>query len=409
MNRMSSEGVKVAQRARELAPNAIRNLLSVLDKPEIISFAGGIPDPALFPRDRIGRAFESALSNDESDVLQYGASQGRIDLRQALAEHMSSRGVPCGPENILVTTGSQQAIELCARVFADSRLSVLVDSPSYLGALQIFRSFGLPVSEFSGDPADDTSVGMAYVVADFANPTGSTLTEDQRRALLRRADSESFVVVEDAAYADLRFTPVRTKSIMEIDCERIGSIEGTRTLYCGTLSKTLAPGLRIGWVCASSDLLSLILRQKENADLLTNPVSQAAAARLLRDGFDDHLDRLRDVYSRRRDAVLKALERFLPSEIAFTRPDGGMFVWLTLPDHVNTEALLATSIEECKVAFVPGREFFVAQNQKHHLRLNFSLNTKPRAEEGLKRLGDLLARELGRTDRSLSLSRRRKA
>ncbi|MCA1298588.1 aminotransferase-like domain-containing protein [Stappia indica] len=395
VNRTPPQSVRVSQIASELAPNAIRNVLSVLDRPDIISFAGGIPDPTLFPRERIRHAFANALEDSGSDVLQYGASQGHPDLRQALAEHMAARGVPCGPENILVTTGSQQAIELCTRVFADRELSVLVDSPSYLGALQVFRGLGVPMVEFSDQPPGASSPGMAYVVPDFANPTGYTLSEDQRLALLGRADKEGFVVIEDAAYTELRYRSQRTKSILQLDCERTGAIEGTRTLYCGTLSKTLAPGIRIGWVCASTDLLTLLVRQKENADLLTNPISQAAAARLLGDGFDTHVDRLRDVYSQRLDALLEAIAELFPAEVECRRPDGGMFVWLTLPEHMDTEAIFAKSIQASKVAYVPGREFFSRQNQRHHLRLNFTLNPEPKARDGLKRLADLLHDEFG--------------
>lgn len=382
--------------ARALGPNAIRNLLALLQRPDVTSFAGGIPDPDLFPRDRVREAFLAATARGAPDVLQYGGSQGHGDLREWIAQHMASRGVPCEAANILISSGSQQALDLAARLLVDPADTVLASDPSYLGALQTFRARGAALASLDDARSDDRGVRAAYVVADHANPTGATMTAQERRALLERAAAGRFAVLEDAAYSELSYdgSDARPPSILALDCEAAGSIEGTRTIYLGTFSKVLAPGLRIGWVCASRRVIETLVRLKECADLLTSPVSQAIAFNLVASGFGQHVSRLRQVYGARRDAMADALTAHLPAGVSWRRPSGGMFVWLTLPPELDADHLLPIAVERFGVAFVPGRSFIPDASRGNALRLSFCQYDEARIGAGIERLGALLSEAL---------------
>ncbi len=396
MNQLLPELFPTSAHARALGPNAIRNLLSLLQRPDVTSFAGGIPDPDLFPRDRVREAFRTATERGTTDVLQYGGSQGLGELREWIAQHMASHGVPCEAANILITSGSQQGLDLAARLLLDAGDTVLVSDPSYLGALQTFRTRGAVPASLEAERSDDRGVRAAYVVPDHANPTGATMTAPERRALLERAGTGRFAVLEDAAYAELRYDGADAKppSILALDCEAAGSIEGTRTIYLGTFSKVLAPGLRVGWVCASRPIIDTLVRLKECADLLTSPLNQAIALDLVAGGFGQHVSRLRQVYGARRDAMVDALAARLPAGVTWERPSGGMFVWLILPAELDADHLLPVAVERFGVAFVPGRSFVPDASRGNALRLSFCQYDASRIGAGVERLGALLSEAL---------------
>jgi DNA-binding transcriptional MocR family regulator len=382
---------KTSSSAEALGPNAIRDLLSLLQKPEITSFAGGMPDPAFFPRERIREALKKATQDAPLDVFQYGATQGHHDLRSWIAADMAERGVPCEPENILVTSGSQQGLDLSTRLLVDPGDAVMVSDPSYLGALQIFRARGAKLSTADQSIPEKSRIAMAYVVTDHSNPTGYSMTLGERENLLAKALSGRFAIVEDGAYCELGYDGgSRAPSIMALDCRATGSIERTRTLYCGTFSKVLVPALRIGWICASRRIIDMLVRQKGCADLLTSPISQAATYNLLRDGFKEHVEELRRVYGARRDAMVSSLQKHVPRDIGWSRPAGGMFVWLTLPENLDADELLPTAMTRHLVAFVPGRSFIPNGLRKNCLRLSFCQYSEDRIVDGVRRLGELL-------------------
>ena len=391
-----SELFTISAGAQALGPNAIRDILSLLSRPDVTSFAGGIPDPTLFPRDRVREAFMKASERREPDILQYGSSQGLYDLRAWIVDYLATRGVACGPDNILITSGSQQALDLATRLLVDGSEPVLVSDPSYLGALQVFRARGAVLKSLDAVPVDDRGVRLAYVVPDFANPTGATMSHSERHELIRRAADGNFAIVEDAAYCELDYdgNDDRLPSILSLDCEISGSIERTRTLYCGTFSKVLAPGLRIGWICAAGHIVETLVRQKECVDLLTSPINQAVATELVSSGYGQHVEGLRQVYGARRDAMARALTAHMPNAVEWHRPAGGMFIWLTLPLRVDTDLLLPVAVERHQVAFVPGRSFVPDYSRGNSLRLSFCQYNEARIEAGIAQLGAFLSEEL---------------
>jgi DNA-binding transcriptional MocR family regulator len=325
--------------------------------------------------------------------MQYSVSEGYPPLRAWLAGHMRAKGVPCGPENILITNGSQQALYLTARLFLDPGDRVLTARPAYLGALQAFAANDpvfLPLSALA-DPAMPKAK-LAYVMPDFANPTGETMTLAERRALLDGAYKHDVIVVEDAAYSDLRFDGAPLPPLMALDAERSGGIESVRTVYCGTFSKTVIPGLRVGWIVAPSAVVNKAVLLKQANDLHTGSLTQMALTDVVARLPQSHVAMLCETYGARRDAMLKALAAHMPNGVTWTKPAGGMFIWLTLPESVDASRLFPKAIE-AGVAFVPGATFFTGERQTNTARLSFTLCDPKQIEEGIARLGALIARE----------------
>lgn len=392
-----------ATRASRMKASEIRDLLKLLDRPDIISFAGGIPDPALFPAEKFASAMNRALTGDAADrSLQYGPSIGLLPLREWIADHMGTLGVPCGPENIVVTSGSQQALDYLGKLFLSPGDTALVGWPTYLGALGAFNAYEPRYDRL--DPGDNRApdaiaaaardaggaVKFAYLSPDFANPTGRTYSHAARLSLLDLAETLECAVIEDGAYQALRYDGDPIPPILALEHARTGDIEACRTLYCGTFSKTLAPGLRVGWVCGARDVIARLDLIKQAGDLQSATLNQIAVSEVARDGFDAHLDRLRETYAARRDAMLAALDAHMPPGVSWTRPEGGMFVWVTLPEDLDGAALLERSIESAGVAFVPGGAFFPDGSGKNTLRLSFSRNPPEEIHDGIARLGSLL-------------------
>lgn len=395
---------RYAERMRGVQASEIRELLKLLDRPGVISFAGGIPDPALFPRERVSEAYATILGEDVAArrALQYSVSEGDPDLRSWIVGHMGRKGVPCGPENILITSGSQQALEFLGRLFISDGDTVAVTAPTYLGALQAFAPSQPTYAELrlrndstvclDGETAASRSERHAfvYVVPDFSNPTGETLSGQARRSILDLAAARDMPVIEDSPYEMLRYDGETERSIQALDVEARGGIDMSRVIYCGSFSKVFTPGLRIGWVCASREIVSKLTLIKQSSDLNSPALNQRVMLHLARTIYDEQVERVCSVYRDKRDAMLAALGDVLPSGSRWSRPDGGMFVWVELPSTINATDLLSRAVDQHGVAFVPGRAFHADGRGANTLRLNFTLPAIEDIDAGLRRLAAAL-------------------
>lgn len=396
-----------AARASRMQASEIRELLKLLERPEVISFAGGIPDASLFPRDAAAQAYAAALADPKAAAsgLQYSVSEGYPPLRAWIAGHMRERGVDCDPDNIVITSGSQQALDFLARLLLSPGDTALVTWPTYLGALQAFNAYepnyerlnpltgnrtATSYREAACRAAPESRVKFAYVVPDFANPTGQTLDLAARQRLLELAIELDIPVIEDAAYTALRFDGEDVPPVQALDVAQHGHIDRARTIYCGTFSKTISPGLRIGWICAARPIVRRLVLIKQASDLNSCQLNQMVMDRLAREVFDDQVTSARQVYRHRRDCMLAALSRYMPAGVSWTRPDGGLFVWLTAAEEVDTKALLPRAVEEAGVAYVPGSAFYADDSGANSLRLSYSLADESQIEAGIGRLADLL-------------------
>ena len=381
-----------ARRAGRITASEIRELLKLLARPGIISFAGGIPDPALFPREIIADAYAKLLAEPSSAAaaLQYGISEGYPPPREWIAGYMAGLGVRCGPEHILITNGSQQALDFLAKLFLDPGDRALVARPTYLGALQTFTAYE---AEYGIFPEGVGQVGrpakLVYLMPDFANPSGRTMNMDERKAVLATAAGPDLPVIEDAAYEQLYYDHEPLPSLLALDSAAAG-IDHGRVIYCGTFSKTVVPGLRIGWIVAPRPVIEKLVLIKQAGDLHTSGLNQMAMLAVAREIVPSHAGRVREAYRTRRDTMLGALEASMPAGVRWTRPAGGMFLWLSLPEHMDAAMLLERAIETANVAFVPGAAFYPDRSVRNALRLSFSLNPPTEIELGISRLAQVI-------------------
>lgn len=394
---------RFARREARMKASEIRELLKLLDRPDIISFAGGVPDAKLFPAEAFSQAYAKALGEGTRDAaLQYSPSEGHKGLREWIVGQMAEIGIACELDNIVITSGSQQALDYLGKLYLTENDTALVTWPTYLGALQAFSAYepnydrlspmgNRSAADYAQTAADNGGrVKFAYLSTDFANPTGETLTLDERNRVLDLADELDIAVIEDGAYQSLRYDGEVLPPLLSLEIARKGSIDACRTIYCGTFSKTLVPGLRIGWVCAARDVVSKLVILKQAGDLHSSTLNQMAIETVARQMFDAQVDKIRASYRRRRDYMLAALEREMPETVSWTRPEGGMFVWVTLPEHIDGAALLAASLESEKVAFVPGQAFFPDATGANTIRLSFSCASAEMIDEGIARLARLI-------------------
>ncbi len=385
-----------AARLRGVASSPVRDLLALLDRPEVVSFAGGLPAPELFDVAGLRAAFDSVLAGPAARrALQYAPTEGDPDLRAQVAGRMTARGLPTAAADLLVTTGSQQALTLVATALLDPGAVVAVEDPTYLAALQCFSLAGarvvpVPSDEHGIDPDALADVvarerpTLLYLVPTFANPTGRTLPAGRRAAVAELAAREGFWVVEDDPYGELRYRgePVAPLAAHPAAADRV--------LHLGSFSKLAAPGLRLGWLRAPASVLRALTVAKQAADLHTSTVDQAAAATwLATTDLDAHVARLCAVYRERRDAMVAALPGTLPAGSTWTDPDGGMFVWARLPGDVDTAEVLPRALA-ADVAFVPGAPFSAGTPDRATLRLSFTTNPPDVITEGMRRLATVL-------------------
>ena len=394
-----------ATRNSRMKASEIRELLKLLDQPDIISFAGGIPDPDLFPHEAFSAAFSDALSpENQATALQYSVSEGYGPLRDWIVGEMARLGIPCTRDNILITSGSQQALDYLGKLLLSPGDTALVGWPTYLGALGAFNAYeprydrlDPETNRSAADYAEAADAGLvkfAYMSVDFANPTGKTLDSSMRERVIDLADELDIAVIEDAAYQSLRFEGEALSPVLAREIERKGDINACRTLYCGSFSKTLAPGLRVGWVYGAQEVISQLVLLKQAADLHSSTINQMAIATVAKAQFDSHVAKIKAAYMSRRDRMLAALAEHMPKGVTWTRPEGGMFIWLELPKSMNCADLLAQSFKSERVAFVPGHAFFADGSGTNTMRLSFSRTDEAGIDEGIARLGRLISAAL---------------
>lgn len=392
-----------AKRMDRMQASEIRELLKLLDQPDIISFAGGIPDPVLFPVDAIAKASAEILADPQQAraALQYSVSEGYLPLRQWIAARMSANGIMCGPEHVTITNGSQQALDFIGKLFITPGDMVLTARPTYLGALQAFNAYepaydSLPDADHprAADSyrRDGRAPKFAYVMPEFQNPSGTTLTRAERAALLDLAAALDMPIIEDNAYDMLRYEGEALPSLAALAIQRAGSLDASRVLYCGTFSKSIVPALRIGWIVAPTPVTERLVLIKQASDLHVSTYAQMVMHRVASSLIDAHAASVRAVYKARRDAMLTALAAHMPAGVRWTRPEGGMFVWVTLPEGMDAAALLRASLDSARVAFVPGAAFHADRSGRNTMRLSFSLNEPAKTEEGIKRLAALIVK-----------------
>ncbi len=393
-----------ATRSLRMRASEIRELLKLLDRPDIISFAGGIPDPALFPDVEFKDAYAEIFSSSQvNTALQYSVSEGYTPLREWLVGEMAKIGIPCGVDNVFITSGSQQALDYLGKLFLSPKDTALVTWPTYLGALQAFNAYEpnydqlTPNGNRTPDAYRETAaknggaVKFAYLSAEFSNPTGETVDRNGREKVLDLADELDIAVIEDGAYQSLRYDGEPIPPLLAIEIARTGGIDNTRTIYCGSFSKTLAPGLRVGFVVGNMSVIRKLVLMKQAADLHSSTINQIAIATVAERIFDAQVAKIKAAYSARRDAMLSALAKYMPASTSWTKPEGGMFIWVTLPAGLDGAELLARSIETEKVAFVPGQAFFADRSGANTLRLSFSCANEVMIEDGIQRLGRLIS------------------
>jgi 2-aminoadipate transaminase len=391
-------GGRFARRMSRIKTSAVREILKLTEQPEIISFAGGLPAPELFPIAETAQAYADVFAREGSEAMQYSTTEGWLPLRQWIADRTASRGVRADAGRVLITSGSQQGIDLVGKVFLDPGDSVIVENPCYLAALQSFSGY-----DASFIPVESDSKGMVteqveqalksqkakliYVVSDFHNPKGTTLSLERREQLIKISRRYRIPILEDDAYGELRYRGERIPPLAAMDKDGL-------VINLGTFSKTLSPGMRIGWAVASREIIHAMVTAKQAADLHTGTIPQRALARLLESfAYDDHVLKLRAVYGERCQAMLDALESHFPVEASWTRPEGGLFLWVELPATVSGEQLLEDALAE-RVAFVPGSSFFASRPRANFIRLNFSNRSPEMIEEGVRRIAGALKRRL---------------
>jgi 2-aminoadipate transaminase len=402
---------RYAQRTQRMTSSVIRELLKLTTQPNVISFAGGLPAPELFPIEQFRAAADTVLTTVGPNALQYSATDGFPPLRDMIVRHMARYGIVVGVENVLITTGSQQALDLIGKVLINPGDKILTEEPTYLGAIQAFTMYG---ADYVTVPIDDHGLQtdrldealrsgpkFMYILPNFQNPAGCTLPLERRLELIAMADRYGIPVIEDDPYGQLRYEGEHIKPLVVLDaefrhCEGNGHFTGN-VIYLSTFSKTLAPGLRLGWVVAPQEVVSRMVQAKQGTDLHSSTFDQMLAYEAARGGFiDRHVRRIRDVYRGRRDLMLKCLERAFPDPaegVRWTHPEGGLFLWLALPRTIDTGDMLAEAVEE-NVAYVPGTAFHPLGGGRHTMRLNFSNASDEMIEKGIERLARVIHRRL---------------
>jgi len=414
---------RYALRTKGITSSQIRELLKLTQRPGMISFAGGLPAPDVFPVQRFEEACHKVLTEQAALALQYGQTEGYQPLRELIANNMARYGINAKVENVMITSGSQQALDLLGKLFINRGDRVLVEAPTYLGALQAFNVYG---AEYESVPIDEDGLRtdllveplrsgpkFMYVLPNFQNPAGTTLSEVRRHELVLLADRFGIPIVEDDPYGQLRYEGEHLPPLVVLDRENLRRDSGYsigNVIYLSTFSKTLAPGLRLGWIVAPPEIISKLTQLKQGADLHTSTFTQFVAYEVARDGFlDKHVKLIRQIYSERRDVMLQALEEFFPPEVTWTHPHGGLFLWVTLPAGLDMQTLFKSALEQ-NVAFVPGDSFYApdghdtdSREGSRHMRLNFSNAAPDQIREGIRRLAAAVKSHLTGTTYRLKL------
>lgn len=387
--------VKFAKRMDNIKGSAIRELLKLTEQPDIISFAGGLPAPELFPIEEMKQVCTKVLDSDGRAALQYSTTEGYIPLRKIISERMKKSGVEVPYEQVIITSGSQQGLEFSGKIFLNEGDTVICESPSYLGALNAFKAYqpkfveidmdenGMKMDQLENALKSTPNAKFIYTIPDFQNPTGITMSLERRKKLVELATKYNVPVVEDNPYGELRFEGEKYPAIKHFDTAGI-------VIYLGTFSKTFAPGLRVGWIAASPEILQKYVLVKQGADLQCNSMTQREVATFIEMyNLDEHIKKIIGVYGKRRDLMIQTMEKEFPKNVKFTYPNGGLFTWVDLPEGVDAGDVMKKALEE-KVAFVPGGSFYPNGGNANHFRLNYSNMPEDKIVEGITRLGKVL-------------------
>jgi 2-aminoadipate transaminase len=382
---------KFSERAQQLQSSFIREILKITQRPEIISFAGGLPSPATFPVERMKQAFDKVLTENGKVALQYGPTDGYGPLREWIANSLSTGGAKIVPEQILMVSGSQQALDLLGKVLVDEGSRVLVETPSYLGALQAFSVYRPEFKSVATDehglvPSSIDAVAegarMLYSLPNFQNPTGRSLSVERRVELVETCARLGLPLIEDDPYGALSYKGEPMPKMVAMNPDGV--------IYMGSFSKVLTPGIRLGYVCAPLPLVRRLELAKQAADLHTAQLTQMVVHEVVKDGFlEQHIPTIRTLYGNQCQAMLDAMDEHFPEGVSWTRPEGGMFIWVTLPKHIDSMKLLDQSLA-AKVAFVPGAPFYANEPETNTLRLSFVTVPPERIREGIAILGKLI-------------------
>ena len=389
--------VKFARRLENAEGSAIREILKLASNPEVISFAGGLPAPELFPVEEMKKVALAVLEEQGRAAMQYSATDGFPPLREAIAERMNRKlHTNVTADSILVTNGSQQCLDFVGRVFLDEGDKIIVESPSYLGALNAFKAYGpefieiptdedgMIMSELEKALAANPDVKFIYVIPDFQNPSGRTWPIERRKQFMEIINKYEIPVAEDNPYGELRFEGEIFPSLKSYDTKGL-------VLFFGTFSKIFAPGFRLGWVSASPEILEKFNISKQAADLQASTISQMEMAKFIEMyDLDAHVEKIKEVYGKRRTVMLDAMDEYFPEGIKFTRTDGGLFTWVTLPEGIDAAQLMKDVVLPNNVAYVPGEPFYPNGGNANHFRMNYSCMPEDKIVEGVKRLGKAL-------------------
>lgn len=392
--------IRYAKRLDLLGGSDISDLLKLVARPDIISFAGGLPAPELFPVEALKEAGMAVMDEMGTVACQYSATEGLPSLREKIAQRMFDKNnIKTTADNILITSGSQQGLDFAARVFVDKDDVILVESPSYLGAVNAFKACeptfievptdngGMIMEELEKILETTENVKMIYVIPDFQNPTGRTWSLERREKFMELVNKFEIPVIEDNPYGELRFEGETLPALKSLDTKGL-------VIFLGTFSKVMVPGFRLGWVCAEGEILDKFNTLKQGADLQTSTLTQLQADKYLdMNSLDEHVEKIKEVYKHRRDVMIKAMEENFPAEAKFTYPDGGLFTWVELPTYINTKEMAMQCLEK-KVAYVPGGSFFPNGGKENCFRMNYSCMPDEKIVEGVKALAEVIKANL---------------
>lgn len=393
--------MKFSTLASGLKASEIREILKLTTQPEIISFAGGLPAPEFFPIEELKKVDAEILEKEGMQAVQYGTTEGYLPLREKIAEHMKTAfGVDCSAEELMITSGSQQGLSLLSQIFLDPDDVVLVESPTYLGAINAFtlqhpRFIEVPTDEQGIIPEalekilqeHGRAVRLMYVIPEFQNPTGITWTEERRKAFMKVVGAYDFPIIEDDPYGELRYDGEKMKALKSLDTKG-------QLIFLGSFSKIFMPGLRLAWMAASPEILDKAVKLKQAVDLQSSSFAQRQAYYYMkRYDINEHVRNLVQVYGKRRTLMCETMKQYFPQGITFTYPEGGLFTWVTLPEGMDATALMPKVLAE-KVAYVPGGPFYPHGGHRNHFRLNYSNMPEDRIVEGVKRLAAVLTEEM---------------
>ncbi|MBU5590681.1 PLP-dependent aminotransferase family protein [Clostridium sp. MSJ-4] len=390
--------IKFSDRMGEIKASEIRELLKLTQQPEIISFAGGLPAPELFPIENMEKVASKVIREQGREALQYSTTEGFNPLREVIIEQrLKPVGINASLENIMITSGSQQALEFSAKLFINEGDVILCESPSYLGAINAFKAYkptfveipmdddGMIIEELEKALKEHKNTKFIYTIPDFQNPTGKTMTIERRKRLAEIGAEYQVPVIEDSPYGELIFDGEKYPTIKSFDKEGF-------VIQLGTYSKTFCPGLRIGWVCGHKDIIQKYVMIKQGADLQSSTLDQRIAAAYMKEyNLDEHIAKIIEVYKKRRDIMINSMKAYFPKEIKFTNSKGGLFTWVELKEGLDAAEILKEALEE-KVAFVPGASFFPNGGHKNYFRLNYSNMPEEKIKEGIERLGKVLSK-----------------